>query len=416
MLRRHLFDIDVILNRTMVWAGMTASILVIYIGVVTGIGAMFNARNSLLVSLLATGLVAVLFQPLREKLQRGVNRMLFGDRDDPYRALSRLSQRIEATISHHDLLPAIVRATADALRLPYVALHLGVSGSEQRLAFAGTPGEPNLGFPIVYRGEPVGTLQVAPRSPDEPFSAADRRLLVDLARQIGIAAHTVQLTTALQHSREQIVTAREEERRRLRRDLHDGLGAQLAGLSIQVCAAQRLIVSDPVRAQEEMGEVRTELRLAVADIRRLVQGLRPPALDEFGIVQALTERVKTFGEGGIGGDGTGMQTHFEVTPDLPHMPAAVEVAVFRITEEALSNAARHAGARMVTVSLQSDQDGIVLRISDNGRGLPADVSIGLGMHTMRERSEELGGTFAVDSAAGAGVTIRVHLPVDRIAG
>ncbi|HEU0116111.1 MAG TPA: histidine kinase, partial [Thermomicrobiales bacterium] len=347
--RRGLFDIDVIIGRTLVYAALTAIVVGAYIAIVAGAGALLRQRGGFVLPLAATAVVAVAFQPLRERLQRGVNRLLYGDRDDPYAVLSRLGQRLESALAPDDILPAIVQTMTDALRLPYAAIVLPGAGGEPAAA-AGHPVDGAIRLPLHYQAEPVGELVVAPRGTGEAFGPADRRLLADLARQIGIAAHAVRLTADLQRSRQRIVTAREEERRRLRRDLHDGLGAQLAALSMQAGALRIAIAGDPAAAQEQAAELRTELRAAVADIRRLVHGLRPPALDEFGLVGALRERTGRFWTGAapLGGDATADHPAPAVrllAPNaLPPLPAAIEVAVYRIVEEALSNVGKHARA------------------------------------------------------------------------
>jgi len=166
----------------------------------------------------------VLVQPLRQRLQRGVNRLLYGERDEPYAVLSRLGRRLEGTLAPDAVLPAIVETVAGALKLPYAAIALREGECLAVVAAFGQPVGDPLRLPLVYRHEAVGELLLAPRAPGEPFSPADRRLLDDLARQAGVAAHAVRLTADLQRSRERLVTLREEERRRLRRDPHDGLG------------------------------------------------------------------------------------------------------------------------------------------------------------------------------------------------
>src|SRR5215204_7283522 len=224
IVRHHLYDINVVINRTLVYGALTACVVGIYVLAVVALGTLFQAQSNLAVSLLATGLVAVLFQPLRGRLQRGVNRLMYGERDDPYAVVSRLGRRLEATLARDRMLPTLVETIAEALKLPYAAILLK-DGEEFRTAAAyGSPrGEPET-LPLVYQREEIGRLVIAPRAPGEGFSVADRRLLEDLARQAEIAVHAVRLTADLQRSRERLVTTREEERRRLRRDLHDGLG------------------------------------------------------------------------------------------------------------------------------------------------------------------------------------------------
>src|SRR5215211_1135902 len=231
IVRYHLYDIDVVINRTLVYGALTSCVVGIYVLAIVALGALFQAQGNLAVSLTATGLVAIVFQPLRGRLQRGVNRLMYGERDDPYAVVSRLGRRLEATLAPEAVLPTVLETIAQALKLPYAAILLKESeGFRTAAAYGSTRGEPET-LSLVYQREEIGRLVLSPRAPGEGFSDADRSLLEDLARQAEVAVHAVRLTTDLQHSRERLVATREEERRRLRRDLHDGLGAQLAGLN-----------------------------------------------------------------------------------------------------------------------------------------------------------------------------------------
>ena len=418
ILRRGLFDIDLVVNRTLVYTVLTALVAGLYVLVVTGVGALFETEGGVVLPLFATGIVAVAFQPLRQRVQRGVNRLLYGDRDDPYAVITRLGQQLEGTLASEEILPTVVRTMTEALRLPYAAVMLQGANTLEPAAAAGISVPGVIRLPLVYQTEPVGELVVAPRSPGEAFSAADRRLLEDLTRQIGVAAHTVRLTADLQRSRERIVSAREEERRRLRRDLHDGLGAQLAALAIQAGALRVTVQRDPAVAEEQAAELRTELRSAVADIRRLVHGLRPPALDELGLIGALRERAARYEAGGVFQTSEGerlgdaaLAVTVSAVPDLPILTAAVEVAVYRIAEEAVANVARHAAARTCQVRLEVG-DWLTLTVEDDGAGLGPDRGVGVGLLSMRERAEELGGRFAIGARAdGPGTRLVVRLPL-----
>ena len=298
ILRYRLFDIDVVINRTLVYGALSACVVGIYVLAVVALGALFQSRGNLAVSLLATGVVAVLFQPIRSRLQRGVNRLMYGERDDPYAVISRMGRRLETTLAPEAVLPTVVETIAEALKLPFVAILLKESEGFRTTAAYGSPrGEPET-LSLVYQREEIGRLVLSPRAPGEDFSDADRRLLEDLARQAEVAVHAVRLTTDLQHSRERLVATREEERRRLRRDLHDGLGAQLAGLNVQAGTLRRLIPRDPAAADEVVVELREELRSAIADIRRLVYDLRPPALDDLGLGESLRRLAERYGSEG----------------------------------------------------------------------------------------------------------------------
>ena len=401
VLRYRLDGIDVVINRTLVYALLTTVVVGIYVLIVGYLGVALRREDDPLVSLIATGVVAVLFAPLRDRLQRGVGRLLYGQRAEPYAALSLLGQRLEGTLVPDAVLPTIVTTVREELRLPYAAITLdGEVG-----ASAGEPVPRTVDVPLLYQNRTVGQLSLGLRAGEDGFSAADRRLLADLARQTGVAVSVVQLTADLQRSRERLVAAREEERRRLRRDLHDGLGAQLAGLTVQTGVLRGLIPRDPEAADALAAELRAELRTAIADIRRLVHGLRPPALDELGLVGALQRLAE-----GIGAEGSGLRISVDVPTALPPLTAAVEVAAYRVAQEALTNVVRHADARTATVRLTVDPSALTVAVEDDGTGLPADVVAGVGLSSMRERTAEMGGTCAVERVPGGGTRVQVVLP------
>ena len=421
ILRRGLFDIEVFVNRALVYGGATLAIGGLYVVAVALLGGVLGLGSGASTSLLATGLAAVAALPIRDVLQRLVNRLMFGDRDDPYRALDRLGGRLEGTLDPLETPSVIVRTVAESLRVPWVALRLG-TGDEGRLIAHGR--RPATGdvvtVPIVYGAEVVGDLLVAVRSPAEPLSAADRRLLGDLARQAGAAVRALALTFDLVESRERLVAAREEERRRIRRDLHDGLGPTLAAIGLRAELAADLATRDPEQARRVLGEMRDEVRGAIGDIRRLVDELRPPALDELGLAGALRDQAVRLGPG-LAVD--------VVAPDpLPELPAAVEVAALRIAVEAMTNAARHSGARMclvrIGVASVPDEtrplDGarggapasiLEIEVVDDGRGLPPAVRPGIGLVSMRERAAEVGGTCEIGPGDDGGTRVLAHLPL-----
>jgi len=401
VLRFRLDGIDVVINRTLVYAALTAVVVGVYVLVVGYLGAAFASNGDLTISLIATGLVAVLFAPLRDRLQRGVDRLLYGQRAEPYAALAQLSERLEATLAPDAVLPAIVSTVREALRLPYVALRVA---DEPHPVAVGEPSTATETLSLLHHGVPVGELVLGLRPGETAFSPADRRLLSDLARQAGVAVSAVRLTADLQRSRERLVTAREEERRRLRRDLHDGLGAQLAGLTVQTGVLRGLIARDPSAADALASDMRGELRTAIADIRRLVHGLRPPALDELGLVGALQRLAET-----VGADG--LRVPVDVPSALPPLPAAVEVAAYRVVQEALTNVVRHAEARTACVRLAVDADALTVEITDDGRGLPDEPVAGVGLSSMRERAAEMRGTCLVEAAPGGGTRVLAVLPL-----
>ncbi len=404
ILRYRLYDIDLLINRTLVYGGLTAAALLVYGVVVLVVSRLTTATVEWRGSLVVVAVVAIAAYPLREWLQKVINRFTYGDRDDPARAMSRLSRRVSDSLTPAGLLPAVAETLGQALRLPYVAIQL--PGAAAAVVY-GAEGSPSERFPLVHQGEPVGTLLVGRRAENEQFTAADLRVLEDLSRQVAAAAYAVQLSAELQRSRERLVLAREEERLRLRRDLHDGVGSALAGLALHAGNARRSLPEDPEAAARWVSGVEEGIRSAVLDIRRIVDDLRPPSLDELGLASALEERADALLPGMV---------TVTVETGATRLPAAVEVAAYRIATEAMTNAARHAHAGAVTLEVTVDARWLVVVITDDGRGLPARLTPGVGLSSMRERAAELGGTCRVGSEPDGGTTVRALLPLTEEEG
>ncbi len=260
---------------------------------------------------------------------------------------------------------------------------------------------------MLYQGETLGRLDAAARAPGESLTHGDRRLLSDIAHQAGPAVHAMLLTADLQRSRERLVTAREEERRRLRRDLHDGLGPQLATLSLQVDATRNLLRSDPDAADRLLQATKRQMQDALIDIRRLVYDLRPPALDQLGLVSALREHVASQVSRVSGG---GLLVTIDAPETLPPLSAAVEVAVYRIALEALTNVTHHARAQHCWLRLRVN-DALHLEIEDDGCGIDPAARHGVGLASMRERAAELGGVCTVEPRREGGTLVHARLPM-----
>jgi len=410
ILRSHLFDIDLIINRTLVYGALSASVVGLYVLVVGGVGSLFQARGNLLISLVATGLIALLFQPLRNRLQRAVNRLTYGERDDPYRIISRLGAQLEATLTPGAILPAVAETVAKTLKLPYVAIELKEEGAFRQVAAYGTPIEPSLRLPLRYQQESIGQLLLAARSPGESFSPADLRLLDDLARQAGIAANAVRLSEDLQRSRERLLLAREEERRRLARELHDSVSQALYGTSLGAHAARTALDRDPDHVAEPLEYILSLAEAALAEMRALIFELRPESLETEGLVSALSKQAAA------------LQARHELVVatelcDEPDLPLPVKEDLYRIAQEAMHNTVKHAHASHVDLRLDRTPDGITLEIRDDGVGFDPSASFPghLGLHSMRERVTNLGGTFEIESAQGQGAALRVHVPVQATA-
>jgi signal transduction histidine kinase len=407
ILRDRLWDMAIILNRTLVYGVLSLGIVAVYALVVGGLGSLFHAQGNLLLTLLATGLVALLFQPAREWLQKTINRLMFGERDDPYKVLSKLGRQLGETAVPNQTLPAITATITQTLKLPYAAIELAANEQRQPAASSGERGTAVLQeWPLRYQGEIVGWLQAAPRSPGEPFTAKEQQLLADIAAQAGAAAYSLRLTNALQKSREKLVLTREEERRRIRRDLHDELGPTLASQTFAIDAILDLLESNPTEAERLLRDLKAQNQATVSEIRRLVHELRPPALDELGLVGALEAHAAQLNKP------HSLQIQIAATPEpLPPLSAAVEVAAYRIALEAMTNAARHAQAHNCAVHLQAEDTHLTLTVGDDGRGLAPNGRTGVGFHSMRERAEELGGRLSIESGEKEGVWVTAVLPL-----
>lgn len=404
LFRYRLWEIDFFINRTVVYGGLTFLVLFIYALLVGSLSTLFQTQNSLFISLIATGLIAVLFQPVRARLQQTVNRLMFGERDDPYGVLSRLGQKLQETAVPEQTLLAITATIIQTLKLPYAAIELdGLPNEQNLIASSGEKIAETESWPLLYRHETIGWLRVAPRSPREAFTQKEQRLLADIATQAGAATYSVRLTMALKKSRENLVLTREEERRRIRRDLHDELGPSLASQTFSLDAAIDLLKTDPQAAVALLKSLKTQNQGLVGDIRRLVYELRPPALDDLGLMGALQAHLSQIDEPPM--------TLTAVPDPLPPLPAAVEVAAYRIVLEATNNVVRHAQAQACTIQIEADDTRLTLTISDDGVGLPAVRQNGVGLTSMRERAEELGGTLLLGSLAEGGVRITAVLPI-----
>jgi two-component system, NarL family, sensor kinase len=394
IIRYGLFDRRAVLSRTLLYGGLTLVVVAVYAAASAVLDHVFAGAAPAIVAA-ALGALAVL--PLRDVLQHRVNRLVYGLRDDPGAAFGLLRVRLEAAAVPEDVLPAVVRTVGESLRLRFVAIE--VDGAE--LARWGEPvSGAKLALDLPFGGEAIGQLTVQASNPDELFSIKDRSLLEGLASQVSVAARAVALTNALQAARERLVATQEEERRRLRRDLHDGLGPTLAGIALGIDTARRALPDDAAESTSQLlASLRQEAENAVADIRRIAYDLRPPILDEMGLVGAIAEHARRV-----------LGTKFLAPEVLPALPAAVEVAAYRIAIEAMTNAMRHAPGAAVEVTL-SVGGSLELEISDDGAGMPLGYRAGIGVTSMRDRAAELGGSCVLDRREPHGTVVRARLPL-----
>ncbi|PVG81390.1 hypothetical protein DDE18_18045 [Nocardioides gansuensis] len=409
--RYRLDEVEPAVRRALVQALVVVLVGAAFIGVVRAVDV---ASDLSVGSMLAGGLVALLLLPVAVWLQRLVRRVVYGDREFPRRVVSDL-RRLDPLTAPEEALQETLALLARRLHLSYAAIE--VFATETTDAIATATGE-QYGAPVTVDlavgGTTLGRLSLEVDPGRDPFGSGDRRLLEDVGSQVGALVQAVVINRELQRSRQHLIAAREEERRRIRRDLHDGLGPSLATMAMRLEAAHDLIADDPAQAAELVGRLAEQARDEIAEVRRLVDGLRPPALDQFGLVSALRQRADDDNLGGAPGSGArGMMWTVEAADDVEPLPAAVEVAAYRIAVEAVNNARRHSGATACVVTLRRDDRALHLTIRDDGRGLAADRGAGVGLFSMRERAAELGGTCTLTSDKDPGTVVDVVIPLGQ---
>ncbi|MFJ6656241.1 sensor histidine kinase [Streptomyces sp. NPDC091377] len=333
-----------------------------------------------------------------------VDRLYYGDRAHPYQVLQTLAERISHAVSPQDIPATLCTTVVETLRLPGAALAVTTRAGPRILAQAGRPEEPGQRFTLLHQGAVVGHLSVTPRDREPELDQWDTGILSSLANQAAPALASLRLQEDLRSSREQIVSGREEERRRLRRDIHDGLGPALAGLRLRVeSATARLPAEDPVGA--ELRAVSGDLGRVIEEVRGITHHLGPAPLGELGLSAALRQLAAGF-------DGERLCVDAVLDPDpLPPLPAAMEVAAYRIAAEALTNVVRHARARHAHVRVHVDHRALTLTVEDDGTGFdPSARTGGLGIRSMADRATEIGGRCAVEPVEGGGTRVRAVLP------
>jgi len=400
----ELVPIDDLVGRTVLYGVLTLLVVGVDLGVLalltSVLGGSLEQRQVVLVVLLLT---AVLYGPLRQQISRLVRRVMFGRRADPYDAIAGLASTLETADDGAEQLSAVTRSVAAAFGVRFVGVELDQPGGEHLVASYGERPAETRTLPITYRDVPIGRLVLPARGLRSPLSRRDEELLGDLVRQAATAARASRMADELQLGRERMVLAREEERLRIRRDLHDGLGPALSGVVFRLESARLLVDRDPETAKGHLLGTSADVREVVADVRRLVHDLRPPALDDRGLVGALGQLAE--------------QQPFETTIEadgVSVLPAAVEVAAYRIAAEALTNATRHADAGACAVRLVAGEGELLVEVSDDGRGIDRDRQAGVGLLSMRERAEELGGRSEVTCPTSGGTVVRAWLPMRAV--
>jgi signal transduction histidine kinase len=414
VLQYGIFDLRVLLRRSLLYGALTS--LLVLVPVAAGVAVLLGVDEAPSWSdpttwnvVLATCLVIVVsVWTLRAPLSRRIGRLVFGTRDDPFALVGQLGSQLRTKAPADDLLTSIAEIVAQALRLPFVAIEVTDSdGTVESRAYGAARGEVQA-IDLLGHGEVVGRLLLGSRPRTEPFGHADQQLLELLAQQVGLAAKNVLLTTQLQRSLERAVSTREEERRRLRRDIHDGLGPMLAAVRMRLEVAGQMLATNPDEVAELLTDLARTQQLVIDDVQRLVENLRPPVLDQLGLEHAVRERAAALSS--PRSDGTGFRVVVETAGDLDSLPAGVEVATYRIALEALTNAARHSGSTYCRVRITRN-GAVEIVVTDDGVGVPATHRAGVGLGSMRERASEVGGTCTIEPGSPTGTVVRARLPL-----
>jgi signal transduction histidine kinase len=416
ILRHRLFDVDVVINRTVLFGLLAAFITAIYVGIVVGIGSLVGGRGNLFLSIVATAIVAVAFQPIRARARHFANRLVYGKRATPYEVLSTFSDHLGEAYSSEDILPRIARMIGEATGAEGATVWIRVGG-ELRPAAAWPdevdhPSIPARGddlpsfpegeraFPVRHQGELLGALSVV-TSRREPLNETQERLLEDLAGQAGLVLRNVRLIEELRASRQRLVAAQDEERRRLERNIHDGAQQQLVALAVKIRLARTMTGRDVEKAQGLLDELQGETQEALENLRDLARGIYPPLLADKGLAAALEAQARK------------VPFPVQVEPNgVGRYPAEAEATAYFCVLEALQNAAKYAEASSATVRLGHENGHLVFTVTDDGQGFDtATTPRGSGLQNMADRLEAVGGAVEVASAPGRGTTITGRIPV-----
>jgi signal transduction histidine kinase len=389
VLRYGLFDVRLVLSRVLLYGVLTAGLVAVYSALVALLDRVLSSAGA---PVLATLAVALAFNPVRLRLQRLIDRTFYGARHDPVRAVSAVGRQLAS-----DDLTQVLEAIRDTLRLPYAAIESASPAS------SGSRVDVLHELPLTHNGETVGRLVVGVRRGERKLSKSDQVVLDLLAAPLAVALHSIALGRQLQESRDRVLTATAEERARLHRDLHDSLGPVLTGAAFTADGAALAARTNSERAEQLATQLGRQLREAIADVRRIVYALRPPVLDDLGLVAALRQQ----------GLGLGRVTLTVEAPEaLPQLPTSVELAAYRIASEALTNIVRHSTARQAVVSLSADSVALNLTVTDDGE-CTQPWPAGVGLESIRARAAELGGACEAGPTARGGRVAAV-LPLGGI--
>jgi signal transduction histidine kinase len=418
VLKYRLYDIDVVINKAVVYAVLAVFITVVYVAVVVGVGAMIGSRGDVLLSAVAAAVVALAFQPARRRAQRLANRLVYGERATPYEVLTNLGARLAGEYASEDVLDRIASAVAGGTGADRVVVWLSAgrellpaavwptSATATATAVTDAEGEAAedgmRSFPVRHQGEMLGAIGIH-KPPSDPPTAADVKLVSDLAAHAGLVLRNARLIEDLRASRRRLVTAQDEERRRLERNIHDGAQQQLVALTVKARLARLMVDRDPAKARDLVAEIGAQTTDALETMRDLARGIYPPLLADKGLISALEAQARK----------AAVPVAIE-TDAVGRFDRDVEAGVYFCVLEALNNVAKYAGASHVVVRLRRQEGEVIFEVQDDGAGFdPAAMGYGTGLRGMADRLEALGGTLEVESAPRAGTKILGKVPGPR---
>ena len=425
VLRYHLFDIDIVINRALLFGALAVFIAAVYVGVVVGVGALVGSRANPILSAAAAAIVSLAFQPARSRARRLADRIVYGERAAPYEVLSEFSERLGNAYATEELLPRMARALAGGTRAVRADVWVRIGSelvpeatwphdAEPRPPIAareddvGEVSASGMREPIRHQGELLGALSIVKR-PGESITPTEEKLVRDLAAQAGLVMRNVALTEQLMEhieqlraSRQRLVNAQDEERRKLERNLHDGAQQQLVALSVKLRLAEALAARDPEKTQAMLADLQNETGQAIEDLRDLARGIYPPLLADKGLVAALEAQARK------GPVATSVSAE-----NVSRYPQQVEAAVYFCTLEALNNVVKYSGASSAEVRLAQSNGDLTFEVSDDGAGFDVDrTGYGTGLRGMADRIEVIGGVLDVRSSPGRGTSITGRIPTD----
>jgi signal transduction histidine kinase len=411
ILRYGLYEIDLVINKTVLYGSLAAFLTAIYLAVVVGIGSLLGSTHNTFLTLLAAALIALAFDPARQRAKRFADRLVYGERATPYEVLSRFSEQMAGTYALDDILPRMARVLSEGTG--------GNSGIWLRVgqtlrAVATWPGEldprsptmplsgeelPSIpgvsrAAPVLHQGELLGAITVT-KPANDPLRPGEEKLIADVSSQAGLVLRNVRLIQELRASRQRLVSAQDEERRKIERNIHDGAQQQLVALSVKLRLLEQLAERDPAKAKELASELQAESTDALEDLRNLARGIYPPLLADRGLVPALESQVR--------------KSSVPVTIEaegLARYPQDIEAAVYFCCLEALQNVAKYAEADAATIRLSDGSGVLTFEVRDDGRGFDAgSTGYGTGLQGMQDRLDALGGSLLIRSAPDEGTSI-----------